>query len=189
MNRFLPEMTGYFGKLPAKGDFLRAGLPEDFVTGWDGWCRDFLHATRQALQGDWEQAWMEAPIWHFLLPAGACGARAVLGVWLASVDKVGRHFPFAAVALAPSSVDLEAGGGWLDMAEEIALSGVVDDAPHEDFAARLAAPVAEATLSGPGWWTEGSPLVAARGLDIYGLPPLEMAADMLRDAAPAGASS
>jgi type VI secretion system protein ImpM len=186
MSGFLPEMVGYFGKLPAKGDFLRAGLPEDFVTAWDLWCRGFLTATRDALDDAWEPAWMEAPIWHFLLPAGACGERAVLGVWIASVDKVGRHFPFAAVALAPSSIDLEAGGGWLDMAEEIAVSGVVEDAPHEDFLARLRAPVAEATLAGLGWWTEGSPLVAACGLEIFGLPPADMAAGMLRDAAPAG---
>jgi type VI secretion system protein ImpM len=183
MSVFAPETTGYFGKLPAKGDFVRAGLAEDFVTAWDGWCRDFLNATRAALGDGWEAAWMEAPIWHFLLPAGACGQKAVLGVWVASVDKVGRHFPFTAVALADSSIDLKAGGGWLDMAEDVALSGVVEDAPHEDFAARLAAPVAEAMLAGPGWWTEGSPLVAARGLEIYGLPPAEMAATMLRDGA------
>jgi len=189
MSGFSPATVGYFGKLPAKGDFLRAGLPEDFVSAWDGWCRDFLTATRAALGEAWEQAWMEAPIWHFLLPAGACGAQAVLGVWIASIDKVGRHFPFTAVALAASSIDLEAGGGWLEMAEEVAFSGVVEDAPHEDFAARLAAPVAKAMLSGPGWWTEGSPLVAARGLDIDGLPPPVIAPEMLKDAAQAGANS
>jgi type VI secretion system protein ImpM len=189
MTMFQPEMTGYFGKLPAKGDFLRAGLPEDFVTAWDNWCRNFLNATRDALGDSWEQAWMEAPIWHFLLPAGACGTRAVLGVWLASVDKVGRHFPFAAVALAASLIDLEAGGGWLEMSEEIALSGVVDDAPHENFSARLGVPVADATLAGPGWWTEGSPLVAAQHLEIFGLPPAEFAPLMLRDLTSTGAEN
>ncbi len=187
MSGFAPETIGYFGKLPAKGDFLRAGLPEDFVAAWEGWCRDFLTATRAALRDGWDAAWMEAPIWHFLLPPGACGRMAVLGVWIASIDKVGRHFPFTAVALAASSVDLEAGGGWLEMAEDVALSGVVEDAPHEDFAARLTEPVAEAALAGPGWWTEGSPLVAPRGLEILPLPSMDIAATMLRDAAPTGA--
>jgi hypothetical protein len=70
------------------------------------------------------------------------------------------------------------------MAEEVVLSGVVEDAPHEDFLARLSEPVAEADLAGPGWWTEGSPLVAARRLEIFGLPPVEMAAAMLRDEVP-----
>jgi type VI secretion system protein ImpM len=128
---------------------------------------------------------MEAPVWHFLMPAGACGPMAVLGVWVASVDRVGRHFPFGVFALAESVVDLEAGGGWLDVAEAVAVSGVVEDAPHEDFLARLAAPVADAMLAGPGWWTEGSPLVEPRGLEIAGLPPVALAPDMLRDAVPA----
>jgi type VI secretion system protein ImpM len=189
VSAFQPESSGYFGKLPAKGDFLRAGLPEDFVTAWDAWCRDFLNVTRAALADDWEPAWMEAPIWHFLLPAGACGTKAALGVWVASVDKVGRHFPFTAVALAASSIDLESGGFWLGMAEEIALSGVVDDAPHEDFAARLAAPAAQASLAGPGWWTQGSPLVAPQRLEISGLPGPDFAPLMLRDLTPTGAQN
>jgi type VI secretion system protein ImpM len=130
---------------------------------------------------------MEAPIWHFLLPAGACGDLAVLGVWVASMDRVGRHFPFMACTLAASSLDLEAGGAWLALAETVVLSGVVEDAPHDDFLARLSEPVAEAMLSGPGWWTEGSPLVAPRGLEVAGLPPLDMAPAMLRDEAKLGA--
>jgi hypothetical protein len=103
------------------------------------------------------------------------------------MDRVGRHFPFVACALAESSVDLEAGGEWLALAEAVVLSGVVEDAPHDDFLARLGAPVAEAALAGPGWWTEGSPLVTPRSLEIAGLPPLDMAPAMLRDAAALGA--
>jgi type VI secretion system protein ImpM len=187
MTTFAPSAIGYFGKLPARGDFVGAGVAEAFLAPWDGWCRGFLAASRDGLGAGWEPAWMEAPIWHFLLPAGACGPLAVLGVWLASMDRVGRHFPFAACAFAESSVDLEAGGEWLARAEAVALSGVVEDASHEDFLARLSAPVPLSLLSGPGWWTEGSPLVQPRRLDLYGLPPLEMAAGMLRDGAPAGA--
>jgi type VI secretion system protein ImpM len=132
---------------------------------------------------------MEGPIWHFLLPAGACGAEAVLGVWVASVDKVGRHFPFLACAFAAASQDLEGGGGWLEMAEEVVLSGVVEDAPHEDFLARLSEPVAEADLAGPGWWTEGSPQVGPKRLEMMGLPPVELAAAMLSDAAAVGGTA
>ena len=180
---FAPSAIGYFGKLPAKGDFVGAGLSEAFLGPWDLWCRGFLAGAREGLGEGFEAAWMEGPIWHFLLPAGACGPLAVLGVWVASVDKVGRHFPFVACAFAAASVDLETGGGWLEMAEEVVLSGVVEDAPHEDFLARLGEPVAEADWAGPGWWTEGSPLVEPKRLEIFGLPPAAFFAAMLSDAA------
>jgi type VI secretion system protein ImpM len=185
MSFFRPQATGYFGKLPARGDFLRAGLPEDFVAAWDGWCREMLAASRAALGAAWEDAWMQAPIWRFLLPAGACGGRAVLGVWLPSMDKVGRHFPLVLAALADCAIDLEDGGAWLAAAEAAGLAGVVEDAPHENFAAALAAPVAGAALTpagrGAGWWTEGSPLVQPKRLDVAGLLPVSFSGEMLRD--------
>jgi type VI secretion system protein ImpM len=178
---FRPSVTGLFGKLPARGDFVRAGLPEDFVAPWDAWCRDMLAASRAALGEAWEDAWMTGPIWRFLLPAGACGPQAVLGVWLPSVDRVGRHFPFGLFALAARVADLETGGVWLDAAEAAGLAGVVEDAPHGALAARIAAAFADVDLLAAGWWTAGSPLVAPRRFETAGLIPPEFAAAMLRD--------
>jgi len=182
---FSPAVTGFFGKLPARGDFVRAGLPEDFVAPWDGWSRAILAASRAALGEAWEPAWMNAPIWRFLLPAGACGPRAVLGVWLPSVDRVGRHFPLALCALAETVPDLAGGGAWLAAAEAAGLAGVVEDAKPAALAAALAVPVADAPGLATGWWTDGSPLVAARRLAADALIPLDFAARMLRDPAPA----
>jgi type VI secretion system protein ImpM len=113
---FAPSAVGYFGKLPALGDFCTSGLPESFIQPWDIFCRDTLIATRTTLGDAWEAAWLEAPIWRFLLPAGICGPHACCGVWLASVDRVGRHYPFAVIALAASSIDLEMGTTWLHIA-------------------------------------------------------------------------
>jgi type VI secretion system protein ImpM len=192
---FAPTATGFFGKLPARGDFVRVGLPEDFVETWDEWCRGMLLASRTALGDDWDSAWMQAPIWRFLVPPGACGKLAVLGVWLPSVDKVGRHFPFAICALAPSLADLAGGAAWLDTAEAVALSGVVEDAPHDGFLAAITPGGTtgdsrvrgddddQATPLTPGWWTDGSPYVRAQRLDILTLPPSFFAGAMLRDAA------
>jgi type VI secretion system protein ImpM len=181
MGFFRPSSFGYFGKLPARGDFVRGGLPEDFVTAWDIWCREMMSASRAALGDDWETAWMEGPIWRFLLPAGACGGQAVLGVWLPSIDKVGRHFPLTLCALADSSIDLENGGAWVDAAEAAGLAGVVEDAPHESLLPILQLPVADATLQAAGWWTEGSPLVEPKRFEIAGLLPLTLSGEMLRD--------
>jgi type VI secretion system protein ImpM len=181
MTMFRPAATGFFGKLPARGDFVRAGLPEDFVAAWDAWSRSALTASRAALGDAWEPAWMEAPIWRFLLPAGACGAQAVLGVWLPSMDRVGRHFPFALCALAPSRIDLEDGGAWLDVAQSVGLAGVVDDVSHEGFKQQLDAPVADVNLPLAGWWTEGSARVKPCHWPIGGLPGPDLAAAMLSE--------
>ena len=39
---------GFFGKLPARGDFVRAGLPRDFVDPWDAWLQRVLAGSRDA---------------------------------------------------------------------------------------------------------------------------------------------
>jgi type VI secretion system protein ImpM len=186
MGNFAPAITGLFGKIPSRGDFVRAGLPEDFVAPWDYWCREMMAASRAELGEDWLDAWLEAPIWRFLLPPGACGANAVLGVWLPGMDKVGRHFPLALCALAPSVIDLDYGAAWLDAAEEAGLAGVLDDVPHETLAERLLAPVPDLITPESGaalWWTQGSPRVQPTQHAISGLLPTSLAGAMLRDAA------
>ena len=185
MGTFRPASTGFFGKLPAKGDFVRANLPEDFIAPLDAWCRACLAASRQALGETWETAWMTAPIWRFLLPPGACGPQAVLGVWLPSVDKVGRHYPFILCALAPSTAALQTGGLWADAAEAAGLSGIVEDTPHDTIARILQMPVADSLPSPPGWWTEGSPLVKPRRFEISSLLPPGQSGAMLHDPEPA----
>jgi type VI secretion system protein ImpM len=183
MGAFRPTTTGFFGKLPARGDFVRANLPEDFIAPLDGWCRECLAASRQALGDGWEEAWMSAPIWRFLLPPGACGPYAVFGTWLPSADKVGRHYPFILCALASSTVDLEQGNHWADAAEAAGLAGVVEDLPHPEIAARLQRPAPDSPPQSLGWWTEGSPFVNPRRFDIPELLPENFASAMLRDTA------
>ncbi len=181
MGEFHPAMLGFFGKLPARGDFVRVGLPEDFVAPLDSWCRDCLAASRRALGEGWEEAWMSAPIWRFRLPPGACGAQAVLGVWLPSMDRVGRHYPFILCALAATLAGLEQGGPWADAAEAAGLAGVVEDLPHETIAARLQQPAPTGPSPPVGWSTMGSPFVQPRRFDISSLLPVECAGAMLRD--------
>lgn len=181
MGAFIPAVMGFFGKLPARGDFVRANLPEDFVAPLDIWCRDSLAASRAALDGSWEEAWMSAPIWRFLLPPGACGPQAVSGIWLPSMDRVGRHYPFILCALAPTLAAVEGGSAWSDAAEAAGLAGVVEDLPHETIAARLQQPAPASPAQDPGWWTAGSPFVKPRRFDMSILLPADFAAAMLRD--------
>ena len=44
-------VAGFYGKLPARGDFVRAGLPRDFTDPWDDWLQSVIAGSR-ALVGD-----------------------------------------------------------------------------------------------------------------------------------------
>ncbi|HQT75628.1 MAG: type VI secretion-associated protein [Rhodospirillales bacterium 20-64-7] len=86
---------GFFGKLPSRGDFVRDGLPRQFVACWDGWLQRVLPAPLAALGDQWPQA----PAWRFHLAAGLCDAEAASGVLLPSMDAVGRYFPLTVASL------------------------------------------------------------------------------------------
>ncbi|HET9148768.1 MAG TPA: type VI secretion system-associated protein TagF, partial [Acetobacteraceae bacterium] len=67
MTPFAPCFSGFYGKLPARGDFVRAGLPGDAVDAFDGWARASLAESRRALGEEWRDCWMEASVWRFRL--------------------------------------------------------------------------------------------------------------------------
>src|SRR3954451_16815815 len=98
---------GFCGKIPARGDFVRAGLPLAFADPWDRWMERMLMASRSALDTEWLPAWLEAPVWRFALTAGVCGPDAAIGLWMPSVDRVGRYYPLTIAAMA-SNVDAPA---------------------------------------------------------------------------------
>jgi len=62
--------AGLFGKLPARGDVIREDLPRDFVDAWDCWWQRGLADTQRMAREDWRAAWLEAPVWRFVLPPG-----------------------------------------------------------------------------------------------------------------------
>jgi type VI secretion system protein ImpM len=166
--------AGLFGKLPARGDFVRESLPRDFTDAWDAWWQRSLAGTQQRPRGEWQASWLESPVWRFVLPPGLCGRNGVLGIWLPSVDKAGRYSPLTIAAVA--SIDWAPYAGtmtsFLAAAEQAARDALEFDlAPSElleqvregfiaDHAPSPAAPdfgTARAT-----WWTDGGPRVAPR---------------------------
>lgn len=179
---------GLFGKLPARGDFVRHGLPASFVTPWDDWLSAGLAASRAQLGADWLPAWLEAPVWRFCLDPGRCGPAAVLGLMLPSVDRVGRYFPLTLAAVLTHAEADAAATAWLDAAEAAGRAALEQDAGPEQVAALLpAAPVGTPahtpihTSPGSLWWTEGGPRVAAARRRLPGLPDAADFAALLRD--------
>jgi len=105
--------AGFFGKVPALGDFVSGGLARPAEDAIEAWARSGMARLKEARPEDWLQAYLVAPVWRF---AARIAGDARVGVWCPSVDAVGRYFPMV-VAAAPSS---GAAPGWFDRAEELA---------------------------------------------------------------------
>lgn len=169
----LNSSAGLFGKLPARGDFVRESLPRDFTDPWDAWWLRGLAETQQRWQEEWQPAWLEAPVWRFILPPGLCGRNGILGLWLPSVDKAGRYSPLTIAAAAPGDWAPLVGTmtSFLSAAEEAGRDALEHDLTPADLLQRIqdAFVAVEDPACGldfpPGraaWWTEGGPRVAAR---------------------------
>jgi type VI secretion system protein ImpM len=177
--------AGWFGKLPALGDFASRRLPAEWIEAWDGWLQHELVRSRAALGDDaWLALYLVAPVRRFWLAPGLLAPRAWLGVLMPSVDSVGRHFPFTlATALPPERdelVDALANDNWLDSADAVArqvldpafdvssleqallaMPSVHGERRAEDHAgSRLALQLAGSN-AGPrcAWWCEGAAAV------------------------------
>lgn len=167
-------VTGWYGKLPARGDFVCHGLPPEWVEPWDACLQQVLRLA----------AARESPLrhfapWRFLAwPRGTDGA-AWAGVLVPSHDRVGRVFPLTVVQrLAP---------GWapgLDGPEGLAVEAALarladaaldvtdtaDAALMEDFVAVLSGlepVIGPAVGSGAGVEGPSSP----GGLSLWWPPP------------------
>lgn len=178
------SQAGFHGKLPARGDFVGLGLPPGFLRPWEDWMQAVMAGSKQLLGEAWLPAWMQAPIWRFLLPAGTCGPAAMVGLWLPSVDRVGRYYPLTIAR--PLDGPPQSAAPWLEQAEAAGLAALEADLTPEALAARLATPPEHngqpallPAMAGHGlWWTLGAQ-VAPPG----GLPDTTTFAAMLNPAA------
>lgn len=154
--------AGWYGKLPALGDFASRRLPQDFITAWDDWLQRGLALSQAQLGDAWLESFLHAPVWRFVL-----GSRSFVdpqiwaGIVLPSVDRVGRYFPLTLCAALPAFSfsaealrDLE---HWLFALEEAARAGLDPLISLEDFEARL-------TVCPPPIFPAASPSVLAESL-------------------------
>jgi type VI secretion system protein ImpM len=174
--------VGFYGKLPARGDFVRAGLPRDFTDRWDNWLQCVLAGSRASMGEAWLPAFLEAPVWRFALPAGMCGERAVLGLMLPSVDWAGRYFPLTFAALHDAAAVTAEGNAWLDRCEVVGRCALEQDTPPEEISDMVGRPLlplrAERTADAV-WWSEGSPRVKAARMTLSCMPDAAIYAAML----------
>lgn len=130
-------VPGFYGKLPAKGDFVARRLPRGFIDPWDHWLQTAIETSRAQLGDAWRDAYLGGPVWRFVVPAGHCGDLSMAGVMMPSVDRVGRHFPLTVGAPLPSDIvpiDVPLlAADWFELIEELALSALGDGFDFDGF--------------------------------------------------------
>jgi type VI secretion system protein ImpM len=185
--------AGFYGKLPSEGDFVTRRLPWEFTSAWDDWLQQGMQASRETLGTAWLEHYLSAPIWRFQLAPGVCGPSGWRGLFFASVDRVGRHFPLtlafpdaAGPALATLSAEPDA---WLAI-EDAALAGLAPTLPVADFDRMMDGlalpPGVPADPAQPRvcFYSAASQDAPARGMSLAALPPPASFAGMLVPAAP-----
>jgi type VI secretion system protein ImpM len=125
-------LPGFYGKMPAAGDFVTRRLPGDFVRLWDRWLAQHI----VPMFGP--EAWPQDTALRFLAGPASFGASA--GVVLRSADRVGRQFPLSVVARLPEApLKLAFADAWFESIETHALAAQRGELTPDELDAALAA--------------------------------------------------
>ena len=87
------KASGYYGKVPVLGDFIKYNLPRSFINPWDDWLQSAMIQSQAKLAKDWIEFYLSSPIYYFALSPGICGEISWLGLIKPSADSAGRYFP------------------------------------------------------------------------------------------------
>jgi len=154
-------VAGWFGKIPALGDFASRRLPPEFVEPWDDWLSEGLFEARQMLGADWSDTYLNAPVWRFALTQGVLNAHPWFGLLMPSADRVGRQYPLTFAASFELRIDaLEPWWACLiGVAIQVAEPGC--DAGALEQALRDAAPAAHPTAVSESYSNQVAPMLLA----------------------------
>lgn len=178
-----------FGKMPAHGDFISRGLDDDTVAASDAALAEALAMAAHRWDHEWDEVYVETPVWRFMATPGVFGEFWTAGIFLASVDAVGRQYPLVVGFAAPTLALLAHGPSTLtalDAAEGLAREALLDLVPVDavldrmegiaqrlftDQAAKLSNPAAFAVrmlgrLESAPWAIESCWWVAGGGQDL-----------------------
>lgn len=121
----MDQKLGFFGKVPAHGDFIERGLPRHFVGAMDEWLQGAITCSQGALGQEWLQTYLTCPLWRFGLSDGAIDSQQWVGILCPSVDSVGRYFPLIIAEKVTQGNIFTAyqnNAEWFDYVEKLALS-------------------------------------------------------------------
>lgn len=95
--RRTPPLLGWFGKLPAVGDFAGRGLPLALREEVHAWFAGGMARLTELHGEQWREAYRLSPVWHFAMNAGVWEGRALMGCVAPSMDRIGRCSPLLAM--------------------------------------------------------------------------------------------
>ena len=112
-----PPLTGerrtaaaWFGKLPSAGDFVGRRMPHAMESEWDQWMRAGLDQLRHEGGANWQESFVQCPMWFFITPTQTRGGLAA-GAIAPSIDRVGRYYPIVVMTLSSPDSPKLAGDG------------------------------------------------------------------------------
>lgn len=153
---------GFFGKIPATGDFVAWNLPRTFIDRWDRWMSMELRARP-------DEGELDSRVWRFTVPAGIFGDQSCAGTWRMSEDRVGRRYPFSIMALGPAP---DMTDPWFDMIHEMTRTAVDEGWLPPIIQGKLAdlvAPVASPSQTELVFWSDDWEVKEFRFRDIHDL--------------------
>ena len=186
---------GLFGKLPSRGDFVTRRLDPACRDALDTWLQASILTSRRVLGDAWLRAYLNAPIWRFACPAGACGDAPMAGVMMPSLDRVGRYFPLVLAAqLLPGHTPegLLQATAWFDALEAQALAALEQEIDLNELDPAVDAiglPPADAAPDAPAatlFWLPSDAGPPAPLLRSDGLPTAQSFCSLLTQHWPSG---
>ena len=90
------RQVAWYGKLPARGDFVGRGLPPRWRAEWDEWLQQGLALAATTLEGgELRERLGSFTPWRYVAQAGS--GETWCGIMVPSRDRVGRAFPLTLV--------------------------------------------------------------------------------------------
>jgi type VI secretion system protein ImpM len=153
---------GFFGKIPATGDFVTANLPRVFTDRWDRWMSKELSARP-------DEGELDTRTWRFAIKSGIFGDEPCAGAWRMSRDRVGRRYPFAVVRLGQLP---DASDGWYDAIVDCVKGAVADGWTADQVVeaiGKVSAPIVQKTVERITFWCDDWEVQEFVFTDIYDL--------------------
>lgn len=145
---------GFYGKLPAVGDFVQRNLATSTIAAVDAWLQQGMYLLGQQGQ-TFQDSYMVSHVGFFVVPAPLWAAQPVAGFIMPSVDRVGRLFPlvFLQSIEADQAADLGALSSELEHTSSIAITALQQRLVPDELYQRLLA-----TAASPGTADAVTPL-------------------------------